>query len=470
MAYFRIAFIFIFLFVSASSFAQTLPSNIQKAFSQFQREANLSNNQAAFFVTNSKTGETIFAHQTNSGMATASTLKVITSITAFDLLGSDFSYTTTLSYSGKIDQNGILRGDIIVRGSGDPTLGSDRYDAMKAQNILDHWTFAMKKLGIKQIDGRIIGDDRLFDGNQVPTGWPTADIGNYYGAGVSGLNWKENKAGITFAPGAVGSRTHISKWTDDVSYLSIKNEVTTGSPGSGDRVYGFSSPYATSILLKGTFGKDLKKTIEVSIPDPAFQLAHDLKANLEQEGIAVHGSAASAFQLQNYRDQPTQLITEHQSPKLPQIIHWFNHKSINLYGEALLKTIGNIKKSLRTTAESADYAKGYWKQTLNIPVSDLGTLDGSGLSPENRVTASAMNRIMQYATNRSWYKDFFESLPSINNMKMKSGTIGGVLAYSGYQTTRDGQQLTFTLFVNNYKGSTSAMRQRMFKLLNVLKQ
>lgn len=470
MPFFKPFLFFISILFVAHSSAQNLSNKLSASFDQFRSEGGLTAQQAAMIVIDSKTGQVVFEHQANTGMATASTLKVITSITAFELLGSDYKYTTTLSYTGAIDKMGNLQGDIIIKGSGDPTLGSDRYASTKAQNILDNWTFAIKQLGIKRIRGRIIGDDTIFDGNQVPAGWPAADIGNYYGAGVSGLNWKENKAGITFSPAAVGRPAAIKKLSVDLSYLSIRNDVTTGNAGTGDKVFGFSTPYANSILLKGSYGKDLNKIIEISVPDPAYQLAHDLKANLLQEGVLVDGVAASAFKLMDYEYLPAKTIATHLSPALVEIIYWFNHKSINLYGEALLKTIGREHKNVKTTAESADYVVAYWNKTLRIPHSDLGMLDGSGLSPANRVTASAMNRIMQYANGRPWYGDFYKSLPTINQMKMKSGTIGGVLGYSGFQTSKAGQELTFTLFVNNYKGSAARMRQRMFKLLNVLKQ
>ncbi|MCL7989368.1 D-alanyl-D-alanine carboxypeptidase/D-alanyl-D-alanine-endopeptidase [Sphingobacterium sp. lm-10] len=470
MVFFRFLLSFLFTCLLANSYAQSLSSKLPVAFTQFRNEGGLASDNVSLVVMDTKKGDILFEHRANTGMATASTLKVITSITALDVLGPEYSYTTTVSYAGTVDKSGVLKGDLIIKGTGDPTLGSDRYANTKAQNILDHWTFAIKQLGITRIDGRVIGDDRIFGGNQVPAGWPAADIGNYYGAGISGLNWKENKTGITFSPAAIGRSAIIKSISDDLSYLTIRNEVTTGNAGTGDKVFGFSSPYASTILLKGTYGKDLRKTIEISIPDPAYQLARDLKSNLEKEGITINGVAASAYKLPDYADHIGKTIAVHQSPKLAEIIYWFNQKSINLYGEALLKTIGKEKSHLKTTTESAEYVIAYWKSKLNIPKKDLGMLDGSGLSPANRITASAMSSIMLYARDRNWYTDFHNSLPSINHMKMKSGTIGGVLGYTGFQTSAGGEELTFTLFVNNYKGSSANMRQRMFKLLNVLKQ
>ncbi len=152
-----------------------------------------------------------------------------------------------------------------------------------------------------------------------------------------------------------------------------------------------------------------------------------------------------------------------------EIVHWFNQKSINLYGESLLKVIGGISANKTNTSEAANLVAKFWQNKLKISPSEINTFDGSGLSPQNRVTTQAMARIMQYAKGRTWYADFLKSLPNVNGTSMKSGTIGGVLGYTGYQKAADGQEYTFSLLVNNYQGSASSMRQAMFKLLDALK-
>src|SRR5690606_550508 len=157
------------------------------------------------------------------------------------------------------------------------------------------------------------------------------------------------------------------------------------------------------------------------------------------------------------------------SPALKNIIHWFKQKSINLYGEAMLKSFGIISHNKSNSEEAATLLSKYWEQKLKIPASELHIHDGSGLSPQNRVTTLAMAKIMHYAHSRPWFADFQKSLPTINGITMKSGTIGGVLGYTGFHTNKAGMPVTFSLLVNNYTGSTSAMRQEMFTLLNSLK-
>jgi len=457
----------------APAFGQELKSKINTAYQRFMSGGKLPNGIAALTVLDSKTGNVIFNQNGTLGLPTASTLKVITSITALDILGPEYTYKTYLSYTGEIDSLGILHGDIIVQGTGDPTLGSDRYPQSNEETVLNKWVYHIKNAGIQGVHGRIIGDDLYYNGYDMPSGWNWGDMGNYYGAGISGLNWRENSIGVVFSPRNVGEDAPISKLTHSLDFVQIVNEVKTGANGTGDNVYGYTAPYSQIIYLRGTYGKDLKKTIEISVPDPALDLAYQLKQSLMSNGISVDSlMATTAKRLSNEGIAlPTNKkeLDVHHSPPLKDIVYWFNQKSINLYGEALLKSIGFISGNKTETDEAARLVAKYWEQRLNIPTSELQIKDGSGLSPQNRVTSLAMSKIMNYALDRPWFTDFEKSLPTINKMSMKSGTIGGVLGYTGYQTNASGQKVTFSLLVNNYTGGTTAMRQEMFRLLDNLK-
>ena len=469
-----------FYFVTVLSFGcinttqgQELKSKVQTAFETFSKNPSLKNGIASLTVINSKTGQVVFDSNNQIGMPTASTLKVITSITALDLLGPDFTFQTNLFYTGEIDSLGTLNGNIIIEGEGDPTLGSDRYPDTKPAILLSKWRDAIKQAGIKTINGKIIADDKLFNGYDVPRTWMWTDIGNYYGAGVSSLNWKENKLGIDFTAGKAGNVAVLNP-VDKAPFFKLINEVTTGRAGSGDNVYAYSAPYSTDVYLRGTYAADLKKTIEISVPDPALDLAYNLAEALSQDSIFLTDTVTTAKRLMDIDSlslmggKRNQILSV-KSPRLAQIVHWFNQKSINLYGEALLKTIGGISAMDYQTESSANLVSKYWQNKLSIDPSAINTFDGSGLSPQNRVTTLAMASIMQYAKTRPWYDEFLKSLPRINETSMKSGTIGGVLGYTGYQKSSDGQEYTFALLVNNYQGPAGAMRQGMFKLLNVLK-
>lgn len=131
--------------------------------------------------------------------------------------------------------------------------------------------------------------------------------------------------------------------------------------------------------------------------------------------------------------------------------------------------MANRQENKTDTRDAAEILQAFWASKLSIPDGELKIMDGSGLSPENRVTTNALARILMSVKKEPWFASFFESLPVYNGMKMKSGTIGGVLGYTGYQTAQDGTPLVFALLVNNYQGPASPMRQRMFRLLDVLK-
>ncbi|RZF59715.1 D-alanyl-D-alanine carboxypeptidase/D-alanyl-D-alanine endopeptidase [Sphingobacterium corticibacterium] len=468
-AIYTILFLFIFLPLHPS-YGQISKDNINNAYQQFVKSGKFPNGIASLTVLDGKTGQPIFTNNASIGLPTASTMKVITSITALDILGPDYTYQTKLAYTGEIDSLGVLHGDIIVIGSGDPTLGSNRYAATKSETILNKWVYKIQQAGITHIDGHVVGDDLYLNGNDVPSTWNWVDMGNYYGAGISGLNWRENKTGITFSPSSVGQPTTIS--STSLTGMTVINEVTTGPNGSGDKVYAYSAPYSNIIYLRGTYGRDLKKVIEIAIPDPALELALQLTASLSDAGVVVDSLPTTGKRLLNQGirlNNPKQELDVHQSPALKNIIHWFNQKSINLYGEAMLKSFGIISHNKSNSEEAATLLSKYWEQKLKIPASELHIHDGSGLSPQNRVTTLAMAKIMHYAQSRPWFADFQKSLPTINGITMKSGTIGGVLGYTGFHTNNAGTPVTFSLLINNYTGSTSAMRQEMFTLLNSLK-
>ena len=464
---------FVVLFLCCNNLqAQSLKDQVSNAYRSFNSHENIKNGISSLTVLNGKTGELIFSNNASIGLPTASTQKVITAITALDILGPDYKFKTTLSYSGELDTTGTLNGDIIITGTGDPTLGSERYEGTRKNTVLDKWISKIKTSGIQRITGRIIVDDLFLNGNDIPSGWTWSDMGNYYGAGVSGVNWAENKIGLTFKPGIIGAPAQLAALTDSLPEVTIINEVITSSNGSGDNVYAYAAPYSQIIYLRGTHGKDLKKNIEISDPNPALTLAYQLRSGLNEQGIFVDSIATTGKLLANQHilvPKSTTTLDTHESPKLTQIVHWFNQKSINLYGEALLKSIGFLSGNQTNSDEAAKLIAKYWEQKLKIPTGEIRAVDGSGLSPQARVTTMAMSKIMLYAQNRPWFTDFEKSLPTINGMTMKSGTIGGVLGYTGYQKTKSGNTVVFTLLVNNYAGGATTMRQEMFKLLNTLK-
>ena len=458
-------------FITGSS-AQSLKQKIENAYKRFETDQQMQYGISSLSVLNAETGELIFSRNGQTGLASASTMKTITAATAYHLLGKDFTWETTLGYTGSISSNGTLNGDIILTGGGDPSLGSDRYEQTKSEVILNKWVDALTRSGIKLVTGHIIADDRLFGTQTMPGGWTWQDMGNYYGAGTSALSWRENQFDLIFKAGKVGEPVVLVSTKPEMSYLKIINEVKTGRPGTGDNVYAYSAPYSDVVYLRGTYGIDLKKAISASVPDPAFDSAYRLQDMLKRSGIQADQGPITTRELSMNNQPfypPVKIIDIQTSPSLEKVVYWLNQKSINLYGEHLVKTIAWKQGKDISTPEGVDLIKNFWSKKLGIDPNTMNISDGSGLSPANRITTLTMAQILQSLKKEPWFDSFYESLPVYNNMKMKSGSISDVIAYTGYQTSSSGTPLVFSFIINNYNGSSSAVRQKMFNVLDVLK-
>ena len=461
-----------FLFIANIAGAQNLQQNIQKAFTRLQQDSQCRYASVSLTVLDAQTGEQVFAANPDMGLAPGSTLKTVTSITAFNVLGKDFQYQTQLGYTGNITADGALNGDLIIKGGGDPTLGSWRWASTKEGVILNTMVTALKKAGIKKINGRVIGDNGIFKSQAIPDGWIWQDLGTYYGAGIAGLCWRENQFHITLRTGDVGGPIGVTGTVPETNYLQYKSELTTGAAKTGDLAYPYLPAFGSKIMyLRGTYGIDqTKKRISAAIPDPAYDAALRLTDTLKRIGITVSNEPQSSFILADKGlsiPAVTKNITTILSPELSKIVYWLNQKSVNLYAEQLLATIAVKAGKPASTNDGLTVLKDFW-QLKGIDKRSMNTFDGSGLSPEDRITTSTMARILQSARKEAWFNDFYESLPVYNDMKMKSGSINSVQAYAGFQT-HNGRQLCFSIMVNNYYGPGSGIREKMFRVLNELK-
>jgi D-alanyl-D-alanine carboxypeptidase/D-alanyl-D-alanine-endopeptidase (penicillin-binding protein 4) len=310
--------------------------------------------------------------------------------------------------------------------------------------------------------------DKNWESQTTPGGWPWNDIGNYYGAGVSALNWRENQYDLKLKSGSkTGDKASIVSTLPKLYDVSLVSELTTGKPGSGDNAYIFLPPYGTMGFVRGTIPPNQSAfTISGSIPNPPFQLAATLADEFKTKGIEVNAAAPTSQQnLLNKAELPKNIATlsTHVSPSLDSINYWFLKRSINLYGEALIKTLGFEQKASGSTDSGIAVVKSFWKANGVDPFS-INIIDGSGLSPQNRVTAAALVKVMQYARTRTWFPSFHNALPEINGIRMKSGTIGGAKSFTGYAGG-----YTFAIIVNNYDGASGEIVRKLYKVLDVLK-
>jgi D-alanyl-D-alanine carboxypeptidase/D-alanyl-D-alanine-endopeptidase (penicillin-binding protein 4) len=460
---------FLFLFFLTNSFGQGIPEKLQVAVNKLETDSQLKHSTLSLYVVETNTGKIVFDKNVETGLAPASCQKVITAATAFELLGKDYTYKTSLGYDGKID-SGILKGNLYITGSGDPTLGSWRYSSTKENIVLANFKKAIKRQGIQQLRGSVLADDRIWGTQRIPDGWIWQDIGNYYGAGASGLNWRENqydlilKSGIKYGD-AVQIKATRPKFLPGIHLI---NELTSAEKGSGDNAYIYLAPDAETGFVRGTIPIDEDGfVISGSMPDGGKFLAATLYNDLTN-GKAYAENNTAYLKSKSKWGQPSTIFYTYTSPPLDSLIYWFLKKSINLYGEALVKTIGYENKKKGESDEGVKIIKEFWSNK-GIERSSLKIIDGSGLSPANRVTTRSLVTVMQYAKDQSWFTAFYNALPEINDIKMKDGYINGVRSYTGYIKNKSGTEYTFSFIINNFDGSAGTIREKMWKVLDILK-
>ncbi len=459
------------LVVGFGCWAQSITQRLDLATKKMALDPQLKHALFSFCVVEAKSGKLIYERNAEIGLAPASCQKLFTSIAALELLGPRYRYKTTLSYEGHIEDT-LLEGNIYLSGHGDPTLGSWRWPQTTGTALLDGFTRSVVDAGIHRITGAVRILDTDFSIQPIPDGWIWQDIGNYYGAGSYGVNWNENQYDLLLQPGARPGESVSILGSTAPAAIRLTNQLLTGEVASGDNAYIYLPPYTSMGFMQGTIPAGTNTFhIAGSLPDPEALVCQLLDSSLRDHHVVVAGQphlesikrdrVASAPQTQT-------LLFTHLSPTLDSINYWFLKKSINLYAEALVKTIAFEKLGKGQTDTGVQLVRTFWA-SHGIEASAIQLVDGSGLSPQNRVTARALVDALRYARTCAWFNAFYDALPEINGMKMKSGSIGGVRSYAGYQASRDGKQYVFALLVNNFDGSPADLTRQMWTLLNQLK-
>ena len=451
----------VLLLISQFCFSQNVAQNLEDATKKLLNSTSAYSANLSIYVADEK-GNFIYENNGNKGLSSASTQKIFTAAAALETLGKDYQYVTKAHYSGTLSA-GLLTGNIFIASTGDPTLGSWRYDGYKPENFKQKLLQSLKEKGILKINGDLIIDDSYFDFQTIPGGWPWNDLGNYYGAGVWGVNWRENQFDMQMSGG------QIKKLNVDLPGVNWVNELKTG--GSSDQSFIFTAPHSNVAYINGMLpSKSL--TISGATPNPPLTLGQEIKNWLSESGIEFTGKITSTSQQKIDGEKivsipKNNLLLEYKSPNLDKIIFWFMRKSINFYGETLIKTLGKEKKNEGSFEAGISYLKEFWK-SKGINPAMINFADGSGLSPQNYVSARAEVQSLLYSRNQPWFNEFFDGFPTQpNGMKMKSGTMKDTKSFAGYHTSKDGHQYVFAVIINNYQGGN--VSGALFQVLNVLK-
>ncbi|KUJ55419.1 D-alanyl-D-alanine carboxypeptidase/D-alanyl-D-alanine endopeptidase [Chryseobacterium aquaticum] len=442
-------------------FAQNIAQKLDEVTKKLMNSSTAVSSNLSFYVSD-EGGNLVYEFQGNKGLSTASTQKIFTAAAALEVLGKNYTYITTSAYSGTIS-NGNLNGNLFVTSNGDPTLGSWRYEGYKPENFKQKLLDAIKKSGIKKISGDLIIDDTYFDHQTIPGGWPFDDFGNYYGAGVWGVNWRENQFDINI------NGTDFKSFSYPLVGIKWLNDLKAA--GNSDQSLIFTSPYSDVALINGSLPAGKVTTVSGSVPNPPMQLGAEIQKWLNDSGVEFFGKVITNSQLEldgkKVLDTPKKnIILTYESPTLDKIVYWFLRKSVNLYGENLIKTLGKEKKGNPSFKSGVSYLKEFWK-SKGINPNMINFADGSGLSPQNYVSAKAEVQALLYAKKQPWFESYYDGFPTQDNgMKMKSGTMRDTKSYAGYHTSKDGKKYVYSIIINNYEGSGSTELQ---KILNVLK-
>lgn len=460
-----LAIFFILTITCTACFTQNISRPLQSAYRKFETDPQLRHATSSLYVVNAKTGAVLFEKNSMTGLAPASTQKIITSVSAFEILGKNFRYATELGF---IDDETLPV--ICIRPSGDPTFGSRRFKNTEPGLIVQKFYDALENAGVRNITPVFKIDINGFSTKTVPDGWIMQDIGNYYGAGAGALIWRENQYDLALKSGSVvgGKVEIVSLNGDEKAIPNFVNELRSAEKGSGDNAYIYLPVGGNDYYLRGTIPVDESRfTISGAMPEGAAYFVTDFG-----NYIRTRSSATLERTINNYSygalPERCRMVYTHYSPTLDSIIYWFNRKSINLYGEALVSSLARAGGAVSGVDSGVARLRKFWKEK-GLDDDELNIYDGSGLSPLNRVTTHAQVEILKYAKSRDWFAQFYQSLPEYNGMKMKSGTISGVKGFCGYHRSRDGNEYIFSFLVNNYSGKSSALVEKMYKVLDELK-
>jgi len=411
-----------------------------------------------------KADETMYELNAHKLLMPASNMKIVTLAAAAATLGWDYTYETQILAAGRIF-GGRLDGDLLVVGSGDPSIGVA--DGM-SDRLFDEWASRLKAAGIETVTGRIIGDDDAFDDEGLGFGWSWDDLPDDYAAGVSALQFNENAARVTIAPGPdVGDFAGVSVVPPN-SALAVDSSVTTSATGTPARIEARRLPGGVRLTICGSVPLGSEPgTRAVSVDNPTLYFVNALRSALVARGIDVRGPAVD---IDDIRDAPSRRsaapVVMYRSPPLSTLAVRLMKVSQNLYAETFLKTIGAAAGTPtflggRTAVQAALHAWG-------VAAGDVIARDGSGLSRYDFVTPSALVTILTHVAHDDKMRGPFEAALPIagrdgtlanrmkgtaaeGNARAKTGSMANVRALSGYVTAADGEPLVFSIIANNFE-------------------
>ena len=407
-------------------------------------------------------GRVVYSRNAGKLAMPASNMKILTLAAAAERLGWDYTFDTRLEAAGVVEQ-GVLNGDLVVTGSGDPTIVS--LDFAPAR-LFAEWAAALRAAGIHAVHGRIVGDDNAFDDDGFGPGWAWDYLNAGYAAPSGALSYNENVAVVRIWPAAAAGTPARIEITPEGHSFAVVSDVTTGTAGSRASVTVSRWPGSARLVIRGTVpagGSLTSRTTTIHNPTQAF--VEGLRRSLADHGIHVTDGAMDIDDVSPLGDRPRTLVAVRRSLPLSAIAGDLMKSSQNFYAETLLKAIGrtagtgSVEQGRRVVRETL----AGWKVQEDATV----IYDGSGLSRYNYVTAAAITTVLAHV----WHDErlrgpFVATLPvgghdgtlssRMRNgglrrrVQAKTGSIANVRALSGYLETDSGEKLVFSTLVNHF--------------------
>lgn len=412
----------------------------------------------------------------------ASVQKLVVTAAYLQELGPEYTFETTLCGVGG-QEDTVWRGDLIVRGGGDPSINDDFYS--DPLFLFEKWAEALADEGIERIEGDLIADDSRFDDQPWPRGWEWDDLSFYYAMELSALSFNKNVVNLdVFADGPPGSRPEIRWFPFNTDYIDFVNEqLITGPETAYDESYR-RLPGTNTILLRSTLPQGYVEEEPLSIHNPSLYFIDTFRRYLDQRGITVEGKLNVNPPEASYRGSDCRFMNRHESVPVSEMIRQVNTESDNFYAEMLAKELAVEAYGTPGTTENGLKAIEEYLLTAGVDTSRVYMRDASGMAPANLIRAADVNRVLVEMTRSEDFEIYRASLaeagrsgtlehrfggsPIRGHFYGKTGYLSGVRSLAGYLQARTGREIVVTIFTNNYTMRTSAMDRLHERILEYL--
>lgn len=406
----------------------------------------------------------LYSHNAKQSFLPASNQKLITSAAALDLLGSTHRYETTLYHDGSVEDS-VMRGDLILDGSGDPTFGSTQ---IRGEDPLKAWAQRLADMGVKRVEGRLIGDDDAFDDRRYPEGWSVSYIttqkGRYMGNSAGALAYRDNVVPVLVEATRPGAPPDVEVQPEDV--VTVDNQATTSSRWRGNTLQINRTFSTNELVLTGSIARSYDGSIAVPVSDPTHFVLRSFERRLEEAGIETQLDLVDIDDLDEKPERGSPLFVNF-SPPLSDIATVMNKESNNFYAEQVFRSYG-----WGGSTQGASRRTKSFLRTAGVNTRSLLIHDGSGLSRKDLVSPQAMVTLLGHMTEHEEREAFLASLPkggernttldyrlSRTDVKAKTGSLKFVRCLSGYTSRPNGNRVAFALFANNYTGPSYQISQ-----------